>query len=376
MKTIQTSFLVMLSLGTLLLAGCGHSGTASSIRTALNKLGIPGDGSAAQIEALSQQYSLSIGVDIRDVAHYKATLSREAQTLIASFKNDPQTYFPSGVRFLPSGITANQDTQKNSVYGVEFQDFEIESDGTRAAVINALYHSEAGGFTFRSFDILFSADGLKILKAEFVRDLALNQTHFSAHLGLMQRKVVLEDEEHNIRKIFPIGIGGFSVGTENRGILSPLTPKIRMAVLEKSEAIFSRTYPSYYSGRPFIRISSGIDGYTVFGLHYSITEELIRGFVSHGCIRMRDKDLYELYYILTGGGDATISLEMRYWLKDLADTPYPLDDSEYQRVKNFGTDENPEVARGKDGLLILEEHRGTPPESGFVDNLARFMNLQ
>lgn len=60
-----------------------------------------------------------------------------------------------------------------------------------------------------------------------------------------------------------------------------------------------RTVPEYFAGLPFLRITArNSNGANTYGLHGPITEELIRGYVSHGCIRMADDDIIRLFWMV------------------------------------------------------------------------------
>lgn len=97
----------------------------------------------------------------------------------------------------------------------------------------------------------------------------------------------------------------------------------------------SRTYPSYYRGRPFFGIIAEDGNYKQIGMHYQIDSALVRGFVSHGCIRTRDSDLYQLDAILNEGGQDY--LPVRYHLSVAGDyarwqSPVKKEDSFYDSV--------------------------------------------
>ena len=355
--------------GTLTLGACGGN---SSPHGGLSPLTAGNSPLAPLPKIVAEPYA---GVDLRDVAQYQAPHATEAKTIIAAMTHTPADFFPQNVHFSKSGPTLALDSQRNKVYGVEFVTMET-TDSSKHVTINSLFHSDSNGFVFRTHQLTLSTDGTQISQIQIVRDLPISQTHFTMKLGVMQRKIILSDAEHGIVKIYPVGVGGFDFGVLKKGAVSALTPKYKIASVERSAAIYSRDFPAYYAGRPFVRVSNGDGNYTELGFHYSITPKLERGFVSHGCVRVRDKDLYELYYIVLGSGDTSIPLEIRYWLKEKTDHPFPLDDSKYEEVKNFGTADDPESRRDREDLTILEETSGTPPADNFTDNLIGLMNLQ
>ncbi|CAN5327060.1 hypothetical protein BH11MYX1_BH11MYX1_33640 [soil metagenome] len=58
-----------------------------------------------------------------------------------------------------------------------------------------------------------------------------------------------------------------------------------------------RTVPAYFAGLPFLRLTArNNDGANTYALHGPITATLIRGFVSHGCVRMAAKDIVRVFW--------------------------------------------------------------------------------
>jgi hypothetical protein len=58
-----------------------------------------------------------------------------------------------------------------------------------------------------------------------------------------------------------------------------------------------RTVPAYFAGLPFLRLTArNEDGANTYALHGPITATLIRGFVSHGCVRMAAKDIIRVFW--------------------------------------------------------------------------------
>jgi hypothetical protein len=60
-----------------------------------------------------------------------------------------------------------------------------------------------------------------------------------------------------------------------------------------------RTVPEYFGGLPFLRLTAqNHEGANTYALHGPITATLIRGYVSHGCIRMRANDIIRLFWMV------------------------------------------------------------------------------
>jgi hypothetical protein len=56
-----------------------------------------------------------------------------------------------------------------------------------------------------------------------------------------------------------------------------------------------------------------------------------------------------------------IPVNVSLLIADADDTPYPLMDNQYQRVKNYGTPENPRAELDHHGLTETEIVQGLPP---------------
>jgi hypothetical protein len=91
--------------------------------------------------------------------------------------------------------------------------------------------------------------------------------------------------------------------------------------------IWERWVPEYFAGFPFLRIDArSSDNAMTYGLHGPITAELKRGYVSHGCIRMRGDDVRELFRIVYASPPAQVRIQKepeysRYGI--LYDSDYP-----------------------------------------------------
>jgi len=197
--------------------------------------------------------------------------------------------------------------------------------------------------------------------------LSLEQTDFQIQVGLLDRKIIISDLKHDLKMIYPIGVGAIDQGVRSRSFKLE-TPLFSDPSLERKWVISKRTKPEYFKGKPFLRISEKGE-YTAVGFHIQQNRELIRGFLSHGCIRMREKDLAELHSLIKKGRQLEIPIEMAYELDDSDNHPYPLENRFYNRVKNFGTKTVPKVKRGEDGLIILEQIWKTPPIESLLKSL-------
>jgi len=108
--------------------------------------------------------------------------------------------------------------------------------------------------------------------------------------------VHLFDRETGFQAVYPAG-----VGTKNsRGV--SITPaghfRTGTNVTDGWWFVSRRTIPEYFDGLPFLRIDAQNHvGANTYALHGPITATLIRGYVSHGCIRMAKNDIIRLFWM-------------------------------------------------------------------------------
>lgn len=71
-----------------------------------------------------------------------------------------------------------------------------------------------------------------------------------------------------------------------------------------------RNVPAYFAGLPFLRITArNSNGANTYGLHGPITEELIRGYVSHGCVRMADDDIIRMFWMVKQHASTPVTIQ-------------------------------------------------------------------
>ena len=110
--------------------------------------------------------------------------------------------------------------------------------------------------------------------------------------------VHLFDRETGFSEIYPTGVGM----KDSRG--KSITPTGHFAtaldITDSWYYVARRTNPEYFGGFPFLRLTGArnSDGAETYGLHGPITETLVRGYVSHGCARMRSQDIIRLFWLV------------------------------------------------------------------------------
>lgn len=120
--------------------------------------------------------------------------------------------------------------------------------------------------------------------------------------------VHLFDRETGFQAVYPAG-----VGTKNsRGV--SITPAGHFMTGDDTADgwwyVPRRTVPEYFGGLPFLRITAKNHlGQNTYALHGPITETLIRGYVSHGCIRMRRDDIIAMFWMVRRHPDTPVTFQ-------------------------------------------------------------------
>ena len=120
--------------------------------------------------------------------------------------------------------------------------------------------------------------------------------------------VHLFDRETGFQAVYPAG-----VGVKNSNGRS-ITPTGHFA--SGSDAadtwwyVARRTNPEYFGGFPFLRLNAkNSAGAETYALHGPITATLIRGYVSHGCARMRSADIIRLFWIVKQFASTPVTIQ-------------------------------------------------------------------
>ncbi len=199
----------------------------------------------------------------------------------------------------------------------------------------------------------------------------LERTDFKVEVGLIERLVIIEDYSNNIKMVFPLGVGAFDEGVQNLGSTSLVTPRFKNAWLDKREAYASRTKPTYFAGKPFLRITTNQEldaGYTTIGFHAQPNlGPFLRGFDSHGCMRMQTDDLIAFHRLLANYPRNHIPITISYRIFGGDDHPAPKVNAPYKTVYNVGTSSNPYFKLDSDELVQLAISRREAPINNLFD---------
>lgn len=300
--------------------------------------------------------------DIRDLAKYKK--NPVAIALLKSFSKSTQSFFGDGTSFDEKGVDKNQTSRMHSVFGVEILEMNRgDSDEPYEILVGALYTDKNSAPKFRTWWVDLDSN-LKMTRVVVADDIPASQLNLDVHVGLLQRKLVMQ-LDGGFKIIYPLGVGGFDNGGDKNSPNRVLTPVLTQAYIPPRAIIDSRTDPSYYLGEPFIRIFDGKKQFTPIGFHIQQfgSSGLKRSFVSHGCMHLREKDLYEFYTLLKSSNAQYVPLEIKLNIDDLEDHPFPLLNTAYKVISYKKDPSGLMLASSTEQppLLDLKWVRGTTP---------------
>lgn len=300
-----------------------------------------------------EQYKV-IGVRLSDFSRYAKTKVPRLKEVVRLIKKNPSHFFKNSIvqvhgvffRAFPD-LTGNQVTLHIDAM-IATNEYTKSRKNIEWLWNIDLSKAEKEEKTLRFRDIVFERITVKYnanpsgplnLKINLFEVINLKDTEFEVNVGMIERKIVLTDKKSDLRFTYPTGLGGIDNRTEFNDVRL-LTPIYKNAFLDKKRAIFERFKPSYFEGKPFIRITTNVNpdkGHTPIGFHIDQNNgALKRGFVSNGCLRMRGIDLFMLYDIVRFGTPQRISVNTRYKLEDdQAGHPYPMRNSGYTQLKKY-----------------------------------------
>lgn len=294
-----------------------------------------------------------IGVRVNDFKKYAKTHMPKLEELIAQMEASPETFFKvpnvqlHGIFFreLPE-INGSIITLELDAMIAHNEYFKLFSDigWDREIHLSELELDEKAlrfrDVSFQRVIVSYDSNGASLNPSStLVESIDLKDTEFEVNVAMLDRRVLMTDKKSDLKFIFPTGVGSVDIKTEYNDVRL-LTPIYKNSFLDKKRAIYARSKPKYFLGKPFIRITTKEDvskGHTAIGFHIDQNNgRLVRGFVSHGCLRLRSIDLYMMYDIVRFGTPQRISVNTRYRIEgDQSDHPYPRKDSSYSRLKKY-----------------------------------------
>jgi lipoprotein-anchoring transpeptidase ErfK/SrfK len=118
----------------------------------------------------------------------------------------------------------------------------------------------------------------------------------------------LFDRETGFSAVYPVGVGVI----RSRGV--SITPtghfKTGADIGDGWWYVPRRTVPEYFAGLPFLRLTArNSNGANTYALHGPITDELIRGYVSHGCVRMARQNIIDLFWMVNRRASTPVTIQ-------------------------------------------------------------------
>jgi hypothetical protein len=236
-------------------------------------------------------------------------------------------------------------------------------------------HTEGLGFLRAEIDFEIKDDGIAITGHRLALQRDFSELRPRMSVSLSEQLAVISDEKTGFRRVVPLGVGAIDA-VRFPGITTLMTPTTEHGRLDKRHLWRAREKPKYYRGKPFINVRVPVEipengkpvryRTTIIGFHIWQNPAFRRGYLSHGCIRMRDADLDELLAVVEGVR-GTLPIKIR--IKPIPKTwhPFPKLLNRYVAVKNYGTKEKPEARKTKDDegaeLTDTEMVAGRPPKA-------------
>lgn len=305
-------------------------------------------------DVLPNQVRAPMWVDLRDVGRYNPSRMKDAQVIVDSVNNQWSKYGAQGEQVYGT-IALQERPEKKGSSAINYKNMSV------------FIKKADGSFVFRVFNVVVDgAPGVRsVVSVETAREVDLADSDFSINAAIAEQQLVMEDIKNDIRMIYPIGVGGIDPGLISKGKYESLTPMFSNGKIEKKYAYSSRKAPTYYRGQPFMPITNRLGSRTSIAFHITILSDadwkragpnyLVRGYDSHGCMRLRQKDLSEMANILFNGSKPSIPVNVTLFMKNSAQYadlgtnsaadskegiirqvhPYPYNMKYYQRVKNF-----------------------------------------
>lgn len=301
-----------------------------------------------------QANALPTNVDLRDLIRFGTTQDRqEANALVAQVNQSSATFgLPPGLTYEPQPLS--------SIGQFAISTAEVQNVTASSYDLFLVY-----SFDKQSWLNKVSVGSGGVIAGIQKTDLTKNPP--SAQIDILNRQLILTEPKSGFLKYEPVSLGSLvnnRLGDTSSGFRSLSSP-FRRAILSRSKSELSRSNPDYYSGRPFLRIvdldQESFGGFTPFGLHYQISEIFQRGFVSNGCFRLRDVDLYELATMVffSRRGGVPISVVTASTLGNRH--PYPLINTWYNTPRTTTNARGKiELVKIEHGLYVFDKQLGRP----------------
>ncbi|CAN5399130.1 hypothetical protein BH10BDE1_BH10BDE1_19870 [soil metagenome] len=309
----------------------------------------------ALIAAAPCALALAPNVDLRDLIRYGSTKEKsDARILVGRINKSPMKFgMPDGIEYPVEPLTgigqfavSTIEVQNWTPEGVDV--FLVYSPTERQLLLNKV-----------SLDI----EGVirEVTKYDLTRDVP------TAQIDILNRQMTLFEPLSGFLKVAPVSLGALvnlRLGEPQSGFRSLSLPFAR-ALLSRAQSDLSRTEPDYYKGRPFLRVmdmnQKEYRGFTPFGIHYQIGDGFQRGFISNGCFRLRDTDLYELASMVFLSRTGSIPFSVVEASESGNLHPFPQINNWFF-MPRAGRDENGKMGflHDEHGLFLFDKKAGAP----------------
>lgn len=332
---------------------------------------------------------LQYNVDLRDLKNLPGL--EVIKVIENDISQNTSKYFPSGTKYLSAGVTMSQTVEvndipgvepveiRNQVFGVEVSGQVVENQGQFQIPLLSFYQNKNQGFYFRKYQVQASLNGVSSVNV--VDEFPLSQTRFEVLVGIAQRKVIFSDPVKGVTKVFPIAVGAIDdfANDDTSAPVKSMTPLIENGGMFKKLAIGKtpaldplpdgRPRANYYKFRPFIPMARFDDQGAprrrpeAFHIQQRTT---IRGFYSHGCMHTREKDLYEIYTLISQSPTDYLPLKVRNWITDEPDHPLEIINGGFNRVVYYGSNTHgwERMKDPSDPSLTYTSWQSSPPPLG------------
>ncbi|MEW6056600.1 MAG: hypothetical protein AB1540_08285 [Bdellovibrionota bacterium] len=282
------------------------------------------DGNNLAVNPLTEAlYPNTLSIDLRDLAYYREKEVPEAKLILRAIEMSPKVYLPQGKNL-------------ENILGIEIVDIQRHQ-----YYLNALVEVRRSVHKIFKYEVRLSDDHERVDHVQVLDEIPLEQVAFRLHLGLKRRILIIESPGHKIRKLYPVGVGGFFEAhiQGSGGKTRLMTPIIRGGTVRRNTTISKRFEPAYFGGFPFIPLTSpdhleGERGLEGFHIAQGALNILQRGFVSHGCVHLTERNLMELHAIVMFGKYDVVPLEATLEVSLQTEHPYPLYVYSYESVSN------------------------------------------
>jgi hypothetical protein len=323
----------------------------------------------------AQTPNLPYGVDLRDVHQHAPGSWPDAEAILADITAHPHRY-AAGHSFNPLGTSRIRSSE---IQGVEIPEPAVRlRDGRYSYEANVTF-LERGVMRLRRHQVILGGPTPRVDSVHLVREHDLSDVELEITVGLYDRAAVLRAPSVGLFKIYPLGVGMIDPGVTvaSRGRTLVVTPTLRNARLY-NRYMESARHDGHFRGLPFMPIRTSEDGILNVAFHGNTgsggVRSVERGFVSNGCMRMRRKDVIELFDLLKHSSrDHFFRVNILPRLEENVFHPFPMLNAHYQ-VTNLGTAESPRSVRSSRGggrrLRISHRVESAPPgfeELEFID---------